>query len=262
MQLFRPSCLSLLAAAFLSLAANQVEDKSPQSPAYSGPSPALVDRLVTNSKQTFLLVPRGQPWQSNRQELGRAHLVATGSPRLLEFDLELTESGTHIQRTLRHRASGPSTLVYREWRRRGIAGQTGRSLVLEGLPTPGTKGESLLREWAGGGVRHQKLSTPADGITWLAWIEQERANRSELPKASRLSIFSDQECKWTRALVVRTNLGPMGSLRIVDLLPLDGSRNSRLVFAGDRLLGFLEGDLEGVLVSAVTRNAVDPSPNL
>jgi hypothetical protein len=35
-----------------------------------------------------------------------------------------------------------------------------------------------------------------------------------------------------------------------------------LVFAGDRLLGFLEGDLEGILVSAVTRNAVDPSPNL
>ena len=247
MQHFRTSTLSLLAAAWLALAPHQTAAESPASSAVSDPASSEVDTEPTNSKQTYILVPRGQAWQSNRKESGRAFLFASGSPRLLEFDLELTGSGTHVQRTHRQGATGQGTLVYREWRRTQVGSQAGRS---------------LLREWAGGAVRHQGVTTPANGLTWLAWIEREREHRADLPIASSLRIFSDQECKWIPALVVRTALGPPGGLRIVDLLPMDGSRNSRLVFAGTQLLGFLEGDYEGILTSEVTRTALAFRTNL
>ncbi|MDG1498765.1 MAG: hypothetical protein P8R48_02245 [Planctomycetota bacterium] len=255
MKLLRPPLLSFLAAAFFGVVSGQAPGLSPSPIAASETDLAPQVKVAPSIKQSFALVPRGKAWQSNRPQVGTADLLATGSPRMLEFNLELSESSTHIQRTHRQSAAGPGTLVYREWRLTRGGGQAGRSLVLESLPPAGTPGESLLREWAGGAVRHESVTTPADGLTWLAWIEQEREHRSKLPMASDLSIFSDQECKWTRALVVRTSLGPAGILRIVDLLPMDGSRNSRLVFAGTRLLGFLEGDLEGVLISEVTRAA-------
>lgn len=262
MKLLRAPLLSFLAAALLSVVSSQVHGQNAGPTEGFERSSAPVAKPVANTKQTFALVPRGKPWQASRPQIGTAHMVSTGNPRMLEFDLELSESATHIQRTHRQSAAGSGTLVYREWRRTRGGGQTGRSLVLESLPPAGTQGESLLREWAGGAVRHEGVTTPADGLTWLAWIEQEREHRAELPMASELSIFSDQECKWTRALVVRTPLGPGGGLRVVDLLPMDGSRNSRLVFAGTRLVGFLEGDLEGILTSDVTWDASALSANL
>ncbi len=205
--------------------------------------------------ERFQLFPRGKRWKAERVSLGSGKIVSRreGSGVLLEMELELTDIATRIQRTYRSDDGSDGTFVYREWRQSGGGSQAGHSLILEGLPTGPVGAKALLREWAGGAVRHGQPNVPAGSLSMLQFVEQERV-RGALDEgkggapASWQPLFDDLEGTWGPALILRTPLGIGGLLRgarLVDVFPSSGARHSRWLFQGEQLLGFLEGNLEG-----------------
>jgi hypothetical protein len=195
--------------------------------------------------------------------MGSARLLSSSfeGGKLLEFELELTDIATHVQRTFRSGSSADAasgsasgTFVFREWRRMANNRQDGRSLVVEGLPlwsasgwTAAAGSTCLLREWAGKAVRREQLTAPLNGLSMLQVIERERSIGLTGPRTESLPIFDGLECTWSEALLVRKTLVPglVPGLHLLDVFPSSGARHSRWLFRGPELLAFLEGAVSG-----------------
>lgn len=199
--------------------------------------------------ERFQLYPRGERAESDRAAVGTAKFVSWKrlGGELLEMGLVLDEIETHIQRTYRSEVGTGGTFVFREWRNREGRSQTGRSLVVESLPTRTFIGKPLLREWAGGAVRRDWPQIPTGSQSMLQVLERERAERCVIPAAMWQTIFDDLEGTWEPALLVRTPLalGLLRGVHLLDVFPSNGARHSRWLFQGEELLGFLEGDFQG-----------------